>query len=82
MSNLSTNYFSKTEVSEIKTNLQHQITADVNNLSTNYFNKTEVNGIKTNIENALLNKANINEVISKQIQNDNVNVIIGNKKEL
>ena len=58
VNNLSTNYFTKTQVNDIKTilnntdtSLQNQITADVNNLSTNYYNKTEVNDIKTILNN-------------------------------
>ena len=55
--NLRTNYYTKTQITDIKTrlnntdtSLQNQITADVNNLSTNYYTKSEVEAIKKHIE--------------------------------
>ena len=70
VNNLANNYFNKTEVNEIKTNLQNQITADVTNLSTNYYNKTHIDGAFSNLIDSAPEALNTLKELAVALNND------------
>jgi hypothetical protein len=80
--NLRTNYYTKTEITDIKTtlnnsdtSLQTQIRDDINNLSINYYTKEEVEAIKTTLNNTDISLQNTDVSLQDQITADEDNLL-------